>query len=80
MVIDGGVTSYELEVLRAIAKGAGRFGWHKIERRLSNVRLEERGYLPDVLGELTTRGLVRCTHSEGRDTYEITGAGRRHLM
>lgn len=74
------MTPYEIEVLRAVAKGNGRFGWYAIEMRLSNVTLTERGHLPDALAELVDRELVRRTSIDGRDCYELTVAGRAALV
>ncbi len=73
------MTEYEREVLRAILEGGGRYGWYKIEQRLSSVSLLERGHLPSVLGAFVDRGWVERAFAEDKEIYSITESGRLAL-
>jgi len=73
------MTDYELEVLKAIDKGRGQFGWYKIEQCLSNSAIDERGHLPEVLTDFLGRGWIRVSPGETHDVYEIADSGRELL-
>ncbi len=75
--ISGAMNEYEQEVLHAIIKGAGQYGWYKIEQCLSSVSIKSRGNLPDVLRDLESRGLIRTGGLSGYVRYNATEAGRR---
>jgi len=73
------MTEYEKEVLKAIDKGAGKFGWYKIEQCLSNTFIRERGHLPSVLDAFVARGWAEASSATGNEAYSITAAGRAAL-
>jgi hypothetical protein len=56
-------------------------GWYQIERRLSNMALDERPYLLDVLAELIDRGWISevTATDEPKVRYVVTKLGEDAL-
>ena len=65
-------------VLRILSQSDVAIGWYQIERRLSNMALDERPHLPTVLAELIDHGLVAevSAADEPKIKYVVTKLGR----
>ncbi len=71
------MTLFEQAVLQILAASPEAMGWYQIERRLSNLTLDERPPLPPVLGKLVGDGLLQelSAASAPLVRYLITDAG-----
>ena len=68
-------------VLSILSQSDEAVGWYYIERRLSNMALDERPYLPAVLDELKARGWIVevSATDEPKVRYLVTTLGREAL-
>lgn len=75
------MTNFERAVLQVLTQSNEALGWYQIERRLSNIALDERPPLPPVLDDLVARGWLResASDAEPKKKYAVTQAGRGEL-
>ena len=75
------MTTFEKAVLDILSRSSGALGWYQIERRLANMALPERPYLPGVLTRMMEQGLIEETsfRLELLVRCLITQAGRDRL-
>lgn len=75
------MTLFEQAVLQILADSPDALGWYQIERRLSNIRIQERPKLPDVLNHLCVLNLIDEINfpTTPIHRYKITNIGRDSL-
>lgn len=67
------MSDFAREVLIALAKQQDFIGWYGLEKKLSEIAIDKREYLPAVLKWLEHEGLVEKNENQ---RYRLTREGR----